>query len=57
MLKYPETSVPKDSGGILLVGNQAVGVNRGGTHYNIPGLGGSYATPSSTVLNVLGLIN
>lgn len=57
MLKYPETSVPGDSGGILLIGNQAVGVNRGGTQWNSPGLGGSYATPSSTVLNVLNLNN
>lgn len=59
MLKYPQISKPGDSGGIVIVGTLAVGINRGGTEFTgaqIP-FGSSYATPSKIIMSRFSLKN
>lgn len=56
MLKYEKKTEPGDSGGMVLIGNTAYGVHRGGTD-DIEINKASYATPSMTIFLRLGLTN
>lgn len=56
MLKYEKKTEPGDSGGMVLIGNTAYGVHRGGTD-DIEINKASYATPSMTIFLRLDLTN
>lgn len=56
MLKYPKNTTNGDSGALIIIGNYAYGIHRGGGSYSID-YQNAFATPSSTVLSLLGLTN